>query len=255
MKAFLEHFAAILGAVTAAILAMSWTHEYGYFSTIGRQFQTFLTTGDYITNGALWLPLAIVFIYQTVSWGSLAVTPDTTLVISKRIGRILWVLYFAWLAFILTTVTWPIDYSGGAVVLGLVVLFWSKNWRTVYAKVSLEEPFQLVVRELVRFGPPILIGMYLYGSINAGEDLTRTDNVYLFRFKDEKAHPQLYIFLRNFEHGVLARDAVESRVVFLKWEDLKEVSLTAPQRTNSLGCWLFKLQCSERYDRTNVREP
>jgi hypothetical protein len=57
MKAFLEHFAAILGAVTAAILAMSWSHEYGYFSTIGRQFQTFLTTGDYITNGSLWLPL------------------------------------------------------------------------------------------------------------------------------------------------------------------------------------------------------
>jgi hypothetical protein len=62
MKAFLEYFAAILGAITATVLAMSWTHEYGYFWTIGRQFQTFLTTTDYITNGALWLPLGVLFI-------------------------------------------------------------------------------------------------------------------------------------------------------------------------------------------------
>jgi hypothetical protein len=75
MKAFLEHFAAILGAATAALLAMSWTHEYGYFSTIGRQFQTFLAPADYIANGALWLPLAILFIQQTVQWSSLAVEP------------------------------------------------------------------------------------------------------------------------------------------------------------------------------------
>ena len=97
--------------------------------------------------------------------------------------------------------------------------------------------------------------MYLYGSVNAADDLTRTDSVYLFRFKDEKTHPQLYVFLRNFEHGVLARDAVEKRVVFLKWDDIKEVSVTAPEKTNSLGCWLFGLLCSERHDKANVLEP
>jgi hypothetical protein len=254
MKALLENIAAMLAAASAAILAMSWSHEYGYFSTIGRQFQTFLTTGDYITNGALWLPLAVLFIYQGVSWGSLAVDPKETKVTTNRwLGRIIWVLYFAWVAFIVAVITWPVDYSGAAVVLGFVVLFWSKNWRTVYAKFSLEEPVQLVVRELVRLGPPILIGMYLYGSVNAADDLTRTDNVYLFKFRDEKAHPQLYVFLRNFERGVLARDAVEKRVVFLKWDDIKEVSLTAAEKTNSLGCWLLGLGCSERY-KTKVQE-
>ena len=77
--------------------------------------------------------------------------------------------------------------------------------------------------------------------MHAADGLARTGHAYLFKFNDEKTHPQLYIFLRNFERGVLARDAVEKRIVFLKWDDIKEVSLTTPETTNSLGCWLFRL--------------
>jgi hypothetical protein len=46
MKAFLDHFAAILGVVTITLLLMSVSHEY-----VGRHFQSFLTTSDY--GGAL----------------------------------------------------------------------------------------------------------------------------------------------------------------------------------------------------------
>ena len=58
MKAFLEHFAAILGALTIALLMMSITHEYGYFTLVGRHFQTLLTTTDYLANGVLWEELS-----------------------------------------------------------------------------------------------------------------------------------------------------------------------------------------------------
>jgi hypothetical protein len=249
LKAFLEHFAAILGAATAALLAMSWTHEYGYFSTIGRQFQTFLATADYIANGALWLPLAFFFIQQTVQWSSLAVEPTEKgpkLKGWKNVG--VWIIWLLWVVFIISTVTWPIDYSQAVAIMGFIVLFWSSHWRKFYSKVSLEEEsFQLIVRELIRLGPIILAAMYIYGSVNAADDLTRTDNVYLFKFKDEKLQPHLYIFLRNFDRGVLARDAVEKRILFLKWDDLKEVSSTTPEKTNSLGCWLVGFMCSDRH--------
>src|SRR5437773_8979157 len=68
MKAFLEHFAAVVGVVTAAILAMSLCHEYGYFWSIGPQFQTLLTTSDYFANSVLWLPLALFAAYNWIDW-------------------------------------------------------------------------------------------------------------------------------------------------------------------------------------------
>jgi hypothetical protein len=248
VKAFLEHFAAILGAATAALLAMSWTHEYGYFSTIGRQFQTFLTPADYVANGALWLPLAILFIQQTVQWSSLAVEPaDKGPKLTGWKNIVAWTIWLLWVAFIVSTVTWPIDYSQASVIMGFIVLFWGSYWKKFYSRVSLDESFQLIARELIRLGPIILVGMYIYGSVNAADDLTRTNNVYLFKFKDEKVPPHLYIFLRNFDRGVLARDAVEKRILFLKWDDLKEVSSTTPEKTNSLSCWVFGFQCSDRY--------
>ena len=63
MKAFLDHFAAILGALTVTLLALSISHEYGYFLLIGRNFQTLLTTSDYLANSVLWLPLALMFVF------------------------------------------------------------------------------------------------------------------------------------------------------------------------------------------------
>ena len=60
MKAFLENFGTVLGAVTAALLLMSVVHEYGYFWPIGRHFQTFVTTSDYFVNAVVWLPAMLV---------------------------------------------------------------------------------------------------------------------------------------------------------------------------------------------------
>jgi hypothetical protein len=47
-----------LGALTIALLMMSITHEYGYFTLVGRHFQTLLTTTDYLANGVLWEELS-----------------------------------------------------------------------------------------------------------------------------------------------------------------------------------------------------
>jgi len=68
MKAFLDHFAAVLGAVTVALLLMSVSHEYGYFWAVGRHFQTFLATSDYFSNAVLWLPAMMLALYGFLDW-------------------------------------------------------------------------------------------------------------------------------------------------------------------------------------------
>jgi hypothetical protein len=68
VKAFLDNFAAILGATTAALLLVSVMHEYGYFWIVGSRFQTFLSTTDYFSNAILWLPWLFVMLYSYVDW-------------------------------------------------------------------------------------------------------------------------------------------------------------------------------------------
>jgi hypothetical protein len=75
VKAFLEHFAAIIGSVTVSVLALSMSHEYGYFWTIGSQYQALLTTADYFANGVLWLPVAVFGIFYWIDWNRLKEEP------------------------------------------------------------------------------------------------------------------------------------------------------------------------------------
>jgi hypothetical protein len=106
------------------------------------------------------------------------------------------------------------------------------NLRQGYAKrLTVEEPFQGVLTQVIRFGPLFLIGMFLYGSVDANDDLTRTNDPYLFTFKGEAA-PKLEIFLRNFDKGALVRDAVSQRVEFRKWDEISSISTEVERHHN-----------------------
>jgi hypothetical protein len=110
VKAFLEHFAAIVGSVTVVILAMSLSHEYGYFWSIGRQFQTFLITTDYLSNGVLWLPLALFSVINWFDWLRLKEEPLPKLDWKTK-GTWIWaaagVVIFG---YTFATFTWPIGF-------------------------------------------------------------------------------------------------------------------------------------------------
>ena len=75
IKAFLDHFAAVIGSATIAVLITSVSHEVGYFFVIGSHFQTFLTTTDYLTNGVLWLRVAFVTVWGMTDWSKLKNPP------------------------------------------------------------------------------------------------------------------------------------------------------------------------------------
>ena len=237
LKAFLEHFAAIVGAITVAILAMSLAHEYAYFMVIGSQFQTFLTTTDYLTNGVVWLPFAILFLYNWADWGKLKDVPQLPTKKNWKkwttwIGPVLATAYFL---FTVAFFTWPLDYFEGINVLIVLFFLWSKLWRTYLPKAEIEEPFRSWIRQAVRLGPPAIFGLFIYGSIQANTDLTRMDQPYIFRLKGAD-HSELRIFLRNFDKGVLVRNASDNRIEFYKWHDIETVARVAPTIPKTFLC-------------------
>jgi hypothetical protein len=242
VKAFLENFAAIVGTITVVMLAMSVSHEYGYFWSIGRPFQTFLTTTDYLANGVLWLPFALVFIYVTFQWNETRsdLPQKTNLTKSqKRLGNGLFIVF---VLLLFAMATWPLDLIVGSDLIIVGVLVWARIWRRFVTVVMLDDPFQLIVQQMIQFGPPIILALFVYGSVNANTDLNRTDDPYTFQFKNEET-PKQKIFLRNFDRGVLVRDAAEKRIEFYKWDDIAEISRAVPKPSVSFMCRRYGFMC------------
>jgi hypothetical protein len=242
MKAFLENFAAVVGAFTVLIFSMSWAHEYGYFWSVGRQFQTFLTTTDYLTNSALWMPVALFYVYNNMDWWRFGEDGPPKWDWKKKSAWI-W-LGLGTLLFLGWTISarWPLPFLSVITTFTWVSIVWSYLWQGYAKRFTLEEPFQGVLTQAIRFGPLFLIGMFLYGSVDANDDLTRTTDPYLFTFKGEPA-PKLEIFLRNFDKGALVRDAVSQRVEFRKWDEVSSISLAVATPTRTPWCWITGSLC------------
>src|SRR5262245_23364600 len=123
-KAFLENFATIVGAITVAILAMSLSHEYGYFWTIGRRFQTFLTTTDYLLNSVLWLPLAAYYLYFWIDWTRLKDESRRTLNWKKWTTWVLPVVVVIIIGASTDWITWPLNVMTAINLTIWLALFW-----------------------------------------------------------------------------------------------------------------------------------
>jgi hypothetical protein len=242
VKTFLENFAAILGTITVVMLVMSVSHEYGYFWSIGRPFQTFLTTTDYLANGVLWLPLALIFMYLTIQWKDLKTGLPETPNLTKWQRRLVNGLFPVFALYFLAAATWPVDLPVGTILIFIGVVIWERTSRRFGNSVTLEDPFQLIARPTIRFGPPIILAMFIYGSVDAHTDLNRADDQYAFQFKSD-ATPKQRIFLRNFDKGVLVRDAAEKKIEFYKWDDIANISRAAPSLTESFLCRRFGATC------------
>jgi hypothetical protein len=242
VKAFLDNFAAIFGTVTVVMLVMSVSHEYGYFWSVGRQFQTFLTTTDYLANGVLWLPLALVFMYLTLQWRDTKADLPQKSNLTKWQRRLTNVSSLAFVLFIFAMATWPLDFIIGANLVGIGVLAWAWMSRRFVKSVTSDDPFQLVARQMIRFGPPIILAMFVYGSVDAKNDLSRTDDSYAFQFKNDET-PKQRVFLRNFDKGVLVRDAAAGKIEFYKWDDISKISRAVPSPSPSFMCRQFGFMC------------
>jgi hypothetical protein len=245
MKAFFDHFAAILGALTITLLLMSISHEYGYFTLMGRNFQTLLTATDYLSNAILWSPWLLIIIL-TAEWQKLNyVVPERQR--NWRNWRT-WrapVLVGIWFTFLIATSSWP-PYPFGMVSFIIVVIWiWSRLWTKFYKPIEgLGDDLNAIYRDVIKIGPPLLVVMFLWGWIEASNDLENVNDPYIVSFKG-RANPELRILLRTFDRGLLMRNAVSGRVEFHKWGNVEGLQRHPSGRAEPFACYLVEFFCSK----------
>jgi hypothetical protein len=239
MKEFLENFAAILGALTISLLVLSISHEYGYFWNIGSQFQTFLSTTDYFTNGVLWLPLALIYTRYNIDWWRFGEEQKQARNWRRWQSWVWPSICVALFILVIGATPTPAPMINMLLFLGAFVFLWSRVWSSVFPTNVLQEPFQLVARQIAQFGPPAIAGMFVWGWIDGLADLSRLSDPYILKFKKDES-VELRIVLRNFEKGVLVRNAAAHRIEFHRWEGIDSVSKQLPGESRSFACWAFE---------------
>jgi hypothetical protein len=239
MKSLFESIAAIVGATTFILLALSITHEYGYFYTIGPHFQTFLSTSDYFSNAILWLPLMFI-VFGWVDWNQLREDREPKKRVLRQWRTWIWpAIGVLWLLFLTINERWPPDWGYLACVLIMFFFLWSTVWRNVVALLPpAEDDFIKIGRLAIRLGLPLLAAVFVLGWYNASNDLKRYNDPYVVRLKgsDER---QLRIVLRNFDKGVLMKNTLENRVEFRRWEDIAAIEKPIASRSRSFACSAF----------------
>jgi hypothetical protein len=259
MKAFFEHFAAVLGALTLTLLMMSVAHEYGYFTVIGRSFQPLLTTSDYFANAVLWLPAALVFVlslqlqkmYDAPDQKDENEAPDQKDEKEIRMG---WKIS-AWLAvalmggffiLVILTSTWPPSTISAMFFMIVVIGVWGNLWSRFYRRLdALGDDLNALYRGVVKFGPPFFIAVFLWGVAEASQDVERTNDPYMVIFKGRNDR-ELRLVLRIFERGLLMRNAVANRIEFHKWEEVIALEKVADTRSETLICNLTGFSCQPK---------
>lgn len=238
MKPLLEHFAAIIGAITIALLLLSVSHEYGYFWIVGSRFQTFMTTTDYFSNAILWLPWLAIISYVYLDWDVL---------LGKRIyvftrdwkNVLMAILFFGSpvVVFFSADEVWSFGF-----ILPAIFLWLFFKQKLPYANVQ-SDWLQFAHKAIV-ISPVILAVSFGWGLSQGQSALKSFDEPYTITLKQgEKVNR---VMLRTFDKGLLVRDPSDNRIEFIKWNEVVSLYRFAPpERKMPLSCTMFGWNCQE----------
>jgi hypothetical protein len=240
MKAFLDNFAAVLGTATIGLLLLSVSHEYGYFWIVGSRFQTFLSTTDYFSNAILWLPVLLLVFNAYIDWGVLFGKRTYSFGVNWKWKLVYWVMLLGWpvVAVFIMRESYTLTYALPIIVLWLGVV----AVQLPYANAD-SETLQLVHRAMV--ATPVIALIAFSEGVQQGQNALET---YSEPYQVElKAGGKLNrIVLRAFDKGVLVRDPAESRVEFVRWDDMQGISRLAPPSSKEpFSCAWFNVNCSK----------
>jgi hypothetical protein len=239
MEKILERITAVIAALTVVIIAVSVSHEFGYFAYIGGSFlQTFVSASDYFTNAILWLPVAAITIVGWWSWPSLLSDPPKPNIRDWKSWIVPVVLVGLPVAsFFVLREGYPIFY------LLMVEYLWLLSFEKFVPQGKPEIPYSIEARTLLKLSGAVSAAMFTLGYINADSDFSSANNsIYIVHTKD--AGDLNRILLRNFEKGILVRDPTKDRIDVILWGGIRSLEKTvSPKSKQSLVCGWFKILC------------
>jgi hypothetical protein len=237
MKAFLDNFAAAIGMATVGLLLLSVTHEYGYFWIVGSKFQTLLSTTDYFSNAILWVPFMTLVMYGYLDWDVL---------LGKRryeIGR-------GWgnAIFFLSMFGSPVvafffyDHIWVFTFILPVVWLWVAYIAGKLPYADTDSEMQRLIHRAMVIAPVVALVSF---GLGVGQGQTALET---FAEPDQLELKQgakiNRILLRTVDKGVLVRDPSESRVEFIKWDEIQKLSrFVVPEHNAPPSCDLFGINC------------
>jgi hypothetical protein len=207
---------------------------------IGRNFQTLLTTSDYLANAVLWMPWVLFVTLGTLRGINSEPPKWWPRVDDWRGWKALVALTLAILLFVWTVISseWPPNALAILYFFGVIVWWWSRVYTRFYWPVDGLDEINSVYRKGLLVGPPFLLAVFFWGWMQAAIDVQNVNDPYLVKFKDgEHAEPR--ILLRSFDRGLLMRNAVSNRVEFHKWDEVVALEKVPGKKEDPLLCRLF----------------
>jgi hypothetical protein len=233
MNQLFERFPTILAVTSFAVLVTTVVHEWGYFLVVGAHFQTLVSATDYLSNSILWLPqtLALLGVAYATAYALAWFAPPPT---PPRV----WVQQFLFIsAPLLVSVVEPLVgipfFLAGVVFVGAGVYL--RRQPETFSSTSI----------WVALGVPLVLSSaFALGVIEAQDDLRgTTDRLFRIEDKDSKVSDDVNL-LRSFDRGILVNNATEKRVEFIRWDEVRAMSIAmeAPKRPRERWpmCFIFK---------------
>jgi hypothetical protein len=233
MNQLFERFPTILALTSFAVLITTVVHEWGYFLVVGTHFQTLVSATDYLSNSILWLPQTLAL--SGGAWASAyamakIAPPDeyrTTATFSK---------YFVFGAALFFSVVEPL--IGIPIFLVAVVIELTHAYLRRWPKA-----FSNTMRQVVLTIALILAGTFVSGALQGKDDLRGTDDLFRMERKEAPVSKDAQL-LRSFDRGILVRNVIEGRVEFIRWDELRAMSVArqAPKEPKETWpvCLMFR---------------
>jgi hypothetical protein len=245
------------------VLILALIHEWSFFLVVGPEFQLFLTPTDYIDNAIIWIPAALILLalfavingilsaaYMIFGYvrnsghahnnfqADGSITPSTFP--TPRARFVLFITAFLLGIFLLLFYD-SYDRYLGAIMIVVVSIWYGYTLWIRYTSTMYALTFRMVLGIVLIF--ILMILPFQVGRMEAYYRLIAFYHVYAIKTKTDDSERH-YLLLRNLSRGVLVRDAVADRILFIKWDDIVIFSSKTPvPDTAILACSWFGIKC------------
>lgn len=238
MISIIENVTKWTAVATISALLIAVSHEYGYFSIVGAHFQTVATTLDYLVNALVWLPSTFFMVGIIVGFKDWITEPAPYQ--RPRLPKVLFRVTLS-LAVFFGTVTFFIggNFEYEIAYTAAIIIIYLGLWAYAFHYSHLAwENYRILL-----FVPLIFIFSFYYGRRLAYDDLKKTSDVYVLKYKKTYVVRPV-VLLRGFERGLLVKDQANESIELIRWDELQSFSRMIPSKKEPpLACSWLDIGC------------